>query len=120
MAQHRVTKAEYCAFCDEVRRLVDLFGLQDWSVRFEHRQMDHAEARCEFNAENNAARITATMIVNEDSDQEFDPIRHARHEFCHLWLARLEWICSCRYVSCDEISECVERMATQFEKRKIT
>jgi len=119
MKQHRVTKAEYRVFCDEVRRLIDLFGLMDWSVRFEHCQTDNAEAQCDFCVENNAAVISATVFVDENADQNFDPICHARHEFCHLWLARLEWLATCRYLSGEEITECVERMCTQFEKRTI-
>ena len=112
----KITKAEFRKTQEEFLRLVEAAGMGDWTIRFAHEHLDGCSAMCEANPKTNSAKITIATVLDDDQDQQYDPLANARHEFCHLFLTRLEELAHDRYVGVEQINDCCERMATHFER----
>ena len=81
------------------------FGLMQYQIRFEHKETDGAYAKICVHEEDKFAHVIChnKYSSQEDADIDKGPETHARHEACHLLIARLEWLGNQRCIRDDEI-----------------
>ena len=86
--KYETTAEHFEAFKAEARRFIDMFGLWDWRVDFEHSYQEDSFAVCEHNT--TSGKI-ATLILSTDwsgTEPTLESLRQsAFHEVCHILLA---------------------------------
>ena len=96
----KITKRQFKIFKKEARKWLKYFGMKDWSVYFEQKELEESRAQCIFNCVGGIATLSLAKSWNEISDKFVtDKIiqRTAFHEVCELLLARLNDMVSQRF-----------------------
>lgn len=96
----KITKKQFKVFRKEALRWLDRFGMKDWSVYFEQKELKGVRAECSFNCVGGIATLSLGTEWNELNDEFVtDKIiqRTAFHEVCELLLARLNDMTSQRF-----------------------
>jgi len=109
----KTTRKEFLEFKKEFMKYVDLFGLKDYRLVFEHTEVDGAYADILVNHDGRTAVIRLSDDCNEDW---LGPKSNARHEAIHLLIAEVGYWARCRYTTPDEISAAEEGLVRVLEK----
>ena len=84
----KITPKHFSTFKQEVLFWVDYFGLKDWTVEFENKDLDQNRANCNCNI--NAHRCLICLNVEFDINlDDFQLRKSAFHEVCEMFLWRL-------------------------------
>ena len=103
-------------FTEEFNRCREVLALQDWDCTIKAKRMRDAKA----DIDPDLPAHMATVRVNTAMDLSAQEWRRtARHECCHLFVAKLRWLAGERYVSEDELDREYERLAVIGEKLMI-
>lgn len=101
----KTTKAHFEIFKQEFRRWVEILGLKDWELFFEH---DDKKNRASVSY-NIVSKIATVYLGNNwthiKAITDYDLSRVAFHEACELMLGRLMEVGRSRYVSEVEFEE---------------
>jgi hypothetical protein len=108
---NKKTRREYRKFREEFLKMQRKLNLMDWRIYFELKKLKRGYAEIAYNVDIRVATIRMTTMIDED----FNPVRAARHEAIHLLMARLSNFARCRFISEYEINEENERLAMLLE-----
>ena len=116
----KTTKAEFRQFCEEVDRLTLALNLRDWDIQVRHDEWHLGKFKLESKyavTELKADQRWAYITMNRDYvNIAFNPVRVAKHEMAHVFLATLNYLGSCRWADGSELDLEDERMAVVLEK----
>jgi hypothetical protein len=115
MKDHKTTQREFLAFQRSFREWQHRFGLTDWRVVFKCEDLEDSFARMVANLEGHIATILLADRVDEYSMDEWDPVRHGRHEAIHLLTYRLYRIGGMRHIMEEELNEEWESLTRGIE-----
>ena len=112
----KTTQAQFEEFKAEFMKYVELFGLKDYQIYFEHKKLEDSFADISVNC--NACIATVVMAQEIPGECKFDfcPKESAKHEAIHLLLSRLYDIADCRYVQPEELKIEDERVVRILQK----
>lgn len=83
----KTSKADFELFVEEAKGFLELFGLLDWQVEFEHRDLD-SRANCRFSVQGRQAYITLGKDWTKHDTVSPERLRRsAFHEVYELLLA---------------------------------
>ena len=105
----RTTKEDYRQFQDEVKRLVQVFGLTDWTLSFERDELSDANANVEYNILGRSATFTLGKHIAPAVEQI------AFHETIHLLLADVSSLASSRFISIAQVDVAEEAAVIRLE-----
>lgn len=106
----KTKKREFETFAREFRRWQTLLSCNDWDLMFFCQKLDGNHAEIRADAKNSIADVMICSERDEKRDRPFDPAKLAKHEAMHLFLARLSYIASCRFVNDGELNDEEERL----------
>ena len=113
MTPYTTTPRDFSQFKQEVKRMLDVLGLMDWSVTLSHAAVDApVNAQIQCNHPGRIAQITLNTTVAAES---FDPQRCARHEVFELLLAPLVHAAASRVTYPDEIESATHGIIRRLE-----
>ena len=115
-----VTKKEYRAYQAEVNHWLNILGLRNYRICFEHKHLDGAYAQLTSDHEGYFAIFRLCTEANEGWD---GPVECARHEVFHLLLAKLSFLARSRFIRHDELDEedesIVRRLQNMFQELQV-
>lgn len=100
---NKTTQKHFDLFKKEVMKWVNIFGLKEWKIHFEHWDYDYdykAYIKVNFDAR------TATFNLNTDYGEPVtneDIKTTAFHESCELLLVKLSQMAKMRFITLDDI-----------------
>jgi hypothetical protein len=112
----QTTKKDFKRFRDEFNRWVQILGLNDYKIYFDHRRLDDVFANIVIDERGKVATVTMTKELSPVNAEVFFPEEHAKHEAIHLLLNKLFWLGTCRYVRDAELQDEWERLVRVLEK----
>lgn len=102
----KVNKAYFKRFKDSFLYWQKEFGLMEYNVYFDLKDTGHNYAEIETDVMNKTANVALnSKLCKCMTNPDEGPESHAKHEVCHLLIARLEWIGKCRYAQESELDE---------------
>lgn len=113
MTPYTTTPRDFSQFKQEVKRMLDVLGLMDWSVTLSHAAVDapvNAQIQC-----NHPGRIAQITLNTTVAAENFDPQRCARHEVFELLLAPLVHAAESRVAYPDEIETATHTIIRRLE-----
>ncbi len=80
-------------------------GLMQYQIQFEQQILNHQYARISVREDVKFALVicNAKHTSQQAADADDGPEDNAKHEACHLLIARLEWLGNLRYIREEEI-----------------
>ncbi len=110
------TKGHFRIFREEVLRLLEAWGLQDWKPYFRHQKIDEdARAQCGTNLVGRCATFFLGLQWEEEPTPE--KVRDsARHEALELLVAPLECLARTRFLHDAEIRVEAHALIRRLEK----
>jgi hypothetical protein len=113
----KTTKKHFKLFKSEVIRLVNLFGLTDWKISFEHKDLEDDYVRLSWDY---SGSVACFFLCTNWDREEAVPLTNeaikkiALHEVCHLLVAPITSLGEARFVNEGEITDENERLARQL------
>lgn len=119
-SEHVTTARHFAIFKAECKRLLKLWGVNDWDVTFAHEGLSYARAQCRFSLITRVATISLGRVWSGDGNKAYEPAFSmikdcARHECAHLLLAPLHGLTGARYVTEDEEKCAVESVCRHLQ-----
>jgi hypothetical protein len=112
--KHPVTNKHFDEFKREVNRWISLFGLSDWRIYFQQRNLPEMMAMCKHDS----AHRVATMVLGrfwQDVKPSPEEIRRtALHEVAHLLCADFTTIALAKYKSQEEAMTAEESLVARL------
>ena len=93
------TTEQFDFFCEECKKWVDRYSLNDWDITYKHTEIEDAIAQCEWNLE--AMKATLSLSINSDNKEirtDEEIVMSAHHEVLELLLAEFDSISQLRDV----------------------
>lgn len=99
----KTTKKDFKLFKKECRKWIEVFGLKNWCVRYEHTQLNDCLANILWNTNG----MTATIRLGTERPKlaacKTEIRRSAFHEVCHILLAKYYTIAQSRIITIGEL-----------------
>ena len=111
----KTTKHHYLKFKESFLETVDLFGLKEYQIYFEHVDLkEDAFAQIITDVDSASATVRFNKICDSDAWKHLDPVKSGRHEACHLLLATITWHARSKYITPDMITEAEEKAVNRI------
>lgn len=113
MTPYTTTPRDFSQFKQEVKRMLDVLGLMDWSVTITHEPIAepvNAQIRC-----NHPGKLAQITLNTTAAAENFDAQRCARHEVFELLLAPLVHAAESRVTYPDEIEGAIHSIIRRLE-----
>ena len=113
------TKKQFEAFCKECNRYIDIFGITEYFVNYQHDKIDNDEwqAGCTVDIEGMNAII---ILSNNISMTNYEVRAAAKHEVLELLLGKLNLIMKSRTITAREIDTERHTVINRLLRVKIT
>jgi len=115
----KTTKADFELFCREAEKWIEIFGLKDWEVKFNHLKGNGQDyAVCSTNPDGRTAKIELYKTWPEpDIKKTENEIKtSAFHEVCHIFLETLVSCARARFIMSHELEEAGHGIIRTLEK----
>ena len=117
----KTTNKHFQIFQKEVHRLFDLYELNNWDLRFEHKSLGTADARANFNLKQYAATIALGTNISFGGFKEEMKIEEyikecAKHEVLHCLVARVSNLARERFIDSEEFYSAEEELVIKLIK----
>jgi len=92
----KTTESDFEIFCKEAEKWIEIFGLKDWEVKYNHLNGNGQDyAVCSTSPEDRAAKIELYKVWPEpDVKKTENEIKQsAFHEVCHVFFRGLSFVC---------------------------
>jgi hypothetical protein len=115
----KTTKEDFDVFKTECHRLMDAWELNNYDVRFEHKDLHNANADIYCNSAHNNAVICLSTTLDYDkfemdiTKEEFIK-KYAKHETIHLLLSRLTFCGEARWCTDSEFTAAEEELVRKL------
>lgn len=112
----KTTKAHFKYFEERVRYWLEDLGLLDWTLYFDHKEID-AAAQVSYNYMRRGATFTLSTKLILGTDQKITPdylSEIALHESLHLIAAELCFLAEERYITEDNIRVASESLVARL------
>ena len=113
MKSKKTTDADFMVFKDEVNRLIRKFRIDDWRIYYTLERLKGNNAECVTNAVSKTATFHLNTSIYVYTDDEIKAL--AMHEVCHLLIADISDLASCRWVIFDEVNRADESVANKLK-----
>ena len=109
--KRKTTSEDFIIYQNEVIRLIDKFGIDDWKIYFEQRDCDESQAELVTDCVN---RVCTFVLANEFTEGE-SVENSAFHEVCHLLVGDLTDLNYYRWVTQNEVIKASETTARKLQ-----
>ena len=113
MKPKKTTDTDFKVFKDEVNRLIKKFHIADWRIYFTLEHLKGNNAECVTNVVSKVATFHLNTSLYVYTDGEIKAL--ALHEICHLLIADISDLASCRWVIFDEVNRADESIANKLK-----
>jgi hypothetical protein len=98
----KITNKDFMLFQAEVKRLMRVYGLSGWQVYFKQDDiLSYGEVKT--SALDRVVTFTFPKTIERGAESDYNPLKTAKHEVCHLLLAPLSDLAYTRFTSENEI-----------------
>jgi len=115
----KITLKQFELFKKEAQRWLDYFGMKEWQVYFEQKELKGSRAQCAFDCVGRIATLslgTSWSEINKIFVTDENIKRTAFHEVCELVLAPLSSMVFQRFNLAEEnVEEEIHRIIRTFE-----
>jgi len=91
------SKADFSRFKEKCLEFQKEWGLSDWTLFFEHKQLTDQYANSETFHKGRNAVLRMTLKVEQSDESNETPERLAKHEMLHVMIADFSFLATCRY-----------------------
>jgi hypothetical protein len=113
----KTTAGEFEIFKKTFLKYVDLFGLKNYRITFQHIKLDENYAEIQRDCDSFSAIVRFTNYLEDCNKLEYgSPEIHAKHEAIHLLLTFLVWKAQSKYITPTEIDQAEESLVRVLEK----
>jgi len=107
----KATNEEFDTYRNEVKRLLSLFRVNDWSVYFDLEDCPGSQAELITNYTSHVC----TFVLSKKLKGDVDVKNSALHEVCHLLISDLSDLNYSRFVTQDEVTRACEATTIKLQ-----
>jgi len=106
---------DFALFQSEFKKWQKLFGLTGYRVYYESKPLANRFATVLYDLPTMSVSVTLNSNLPRELSRHKNARRSAKHEACHLLIARLDDCAHNRYVTREIINEATEELAVKLE-----